>query len=349
MKKRPLLIIIPVLMAGLIFVYSQSIRSSSEMPPPKPFHKLTYSGSIGTGSNKVEKGIASFKKNYQQLDYLTLYWYSLDSDGLISRDDSVSLDIETEIITFARQNQKKVLIGIDNGENPEKFENILEKQDNHINEINQLLDDKSYDGIIIDYENLRQDQEEDFTLYMVGLSRAIRSRGKILGISTNVETSGKVFHGINIVDIAKIVDRIHLSIYEQYGEDTGPGPIASIGWTNTVIKNIINLGVDPGKIILGTAHSGHDWITNPEEEFFKDMSTSQTLELLAKTKSQLQWDNIKQANYFNYSDEDDRQHQVWLEDSRSFERKIDLAKAYQLGGIFIWYLGGEDPQIWKII
>ncbi|OGF99650.1 hypothetical protein A2153_03790 [Candidatus Gottesmanbacteria bacterium RBG_16_38_7b] len=79
------------------------------------------------------------------------------------------------------------------------------------------------------------------------------------------------------------------------------------------------------------------------------MPTDETLDLLLKTNAQLEWDEEKQADFFTYIDGNDQKHLVWLEDSRSFKYKIDLAKAYQLGGIFIWYLGGEDPEIWKVI
>jgi spore germination protein YaaH len=112
------------------------------------------------------------------------------------------------------------------------------------------------------------------------------------------------------------------------------------------VKNAIVQGVEPNKIVLGTAHSGHDWLVEPNEEFFKDMATNETFDLLQRTKAQLQWDEEKQANNFEYTDDGGRQHIVWLEDAQSFKAKIDLAKAYKLQGMFIWYLGEEDPQIW---
>lgn len=332
----------------LSFNNSQS-DTLTQLPQAKPFHKLSYVGSIGTG-DKVEKGIASFKKNYQKLESVSLGWYNLDSDNRVTRDGSVSEEVEADTIDYAKQNGIKAMFGISDHGEAEKADDILtdeEKQNDHIANIISIIDEKGYDGVIIDYEDMQNEQEEDFTKYMSRLSEEIRSKGKILGISIPVETEGKVSHGINIVDVSKIVDSMHMNVYEQHGPETKPGPIASIDWANTIIKNAIDQGVSPNKIILGTAHSGHDWIIKPEEEFFKDMATDETLELLQKTNAKLQWDEEKQANFFRYKDDKNSEHLVWLEAARSFQSKIDLAKSYELRGIFLWYLGGEDPQLWQ--
>jgi spore germination protein YaaH len=351
-RKFTTLIIVLILVIGFIYVLAQNSNRALKMPPPKPFHKLSYIGSIGTGKDKVRKGISSFKQNYQKLDTVSLGWYNLDFDNEISLDSSVSNEIEADTIAFAKQNAKKIIFGISDHGEAEKADDILEDwddQQDHISNVISIIDEKGYDGVIIDYEDMRNEQEEDFTKYMRKLSEEIRSKGKTLGISIPVETQGKVSHGINIANVSKVVDSMHMNVYEEHGQDSAPGPIASIEWTNTVIKNIIDQGAKPNKIVLGTAHSGHDWIVKPEEEFFKDMATNETLELLQRTKGQLQWDEEKQANYFGYKDEDDRKHIVWLEDARSFKAKIDLAKAYQLQGIFIWFLGGEDPKVWEVL
>lgn len=348
------LIIFAVLIGGFVSLYlmANKLRSTSDLPAPNPTHPLSFVGSIGIGTDKVEPGIASFRENYQYLDELSLYWYNLGSDNTIALDNSVSEEAEKETIAIAKQNGKKVLMGVSDHGETEKADDILEDgemQSDHISTIISLLNEKGYDGVIIDYEDMRDDQEGAFTNYMRTLAEAVHARGKTLGISVPVETRGRVLHGINITGVSQVVDRMHLVTYEESGQDSEPGPIASIGWVNTIVKNAIAQGVAPDKIVLGTAHSGHDWVVEPDEEFIKDMHTRETLELLARTNATVTWDEEKQQNYFEYEDDERKSHVVWLEDARSFAAKVDLARRYKLRGVFIWYLGGEDPQVWQTI
>jgi len=345
-----ILILFIIIAVGSIFLLATNSNLNQNEPSLKPDHKLLYFGSIGIGTDKVVPGVSSFKENYQKLDQLSLYWYNLGSNGTIIIDNSITKETEKDTIAFAKKNKKKVLFGVSDHGEAEKADVILDNEDiqkTHISKIISLLDEKGYDGVIIDYEDLREDQEEDFTRYMSNLSEQVHSKGKALGISVPVETTGKVFHGINIVDISKVVDKMYMNIYEEFGSETEPGPIASIDWVNTIIKNVINQGVSPSKIILGTAHSGHDWITNPSEEFFKDTTTKEVLNLSLKKNANLKWDEKTQSIFFEYKDEDGKKHIVWVENARSFKAKMDLAKSYQLQGVFIWFLGGEDSEIWQ--
>src|SRR3989344_5106985 len=114
MKITISLVIALIILAAFGYIYfnSRQSKNPSQLPPPNPTHQLSFAGSIGIGSDKVEAGIASFKQNYQKLDELSLYWYNLDFDNRISRDTSVSEKAERETIAFAKQNGIKVVVGI---------------------------------------------------------------------------------------------------------------------------------------------------------------------------------------------------------------------------------------------
>ena len=344
-------IFILVAVVSTFFLIGNS-EQNQDRPSLKPDHELSYYGSIGIGIDKVNYGVESFKKNYQYLDGLNLYWYDLADNGTFVRDSSVSTDVEKDVIAFAKKNNIKISVGIGDHGEAEKADVILSdenKQKKHISKIISLLVEKGYDGVIIDYEDLRNEQEEAFTNYMRKLSLEVHFVGKTLGISAPIETTGRVFHGINVVAVSEVVDRMHLVSYEEFGSETEPGPIASIDWVNTIIKNIVDQGVSPSKLVLGTAHSGHDWIISPSKEFFKDTTTKGVLSIFSEKNATLKWDEKTQSRFFEYKDDSNSNHIVWLEDSKSFKAKIGLAKSYKIQGIFIWYLGGEDNEIWEMM
>ena len=59
--KRLIVIIFLIIIAGLTYTLFANKISRPNIPTPKPFHNLSYVGSIGTGKDKVEKGISSYK------------------------------------------------------------------------------------------------------------------------------------------------------------------------------------------------------------------------------------------------------------------------------------------------
>ena len=53
-------------------------------------------------------------------------------------------------------------------------------------------------------------------------------------------------------------------------------------------------------------------------------------------------------NYGTY-DIDNSTYQIWLENAKSLEAKLQVMSAYQLGGIAEWKLGLETPDVWTLI
>lgn len=64
---KRLLVILLLLIVGIVFFIFTNQNSQIGKPPSKPWHKLSYAGSIGIGKDKVEPGIASFRENYRKL------------------------------------------------------------------------------------------------------------------------------------------------------------------------------------------------------------------------------------------------------------------------------------------
>ena len=63
---------------------------------------------------------------------------------------------------------------------------------------------------------------------------------------------------------------------------------------------------------------------------------------------QTEWDDETCQNYGEYSDGVSL-FQVWLEDEKSLEVKLNIMEKYQIGGVASWRLGYEKPEIWDII
>jgi spore germination protein len=44
-----------------------------------------------------------------------------------------------------------------------------------------------------------------------------------------------------------------------------------------------------------------------------------------------------------------KNYKVWFEDKQSLQAKLDVIKNNNFRGFSAWLIGGEDPDIWKIL
>ncbi|MBC7758079.1 MAG: hypothetical protein H7069_04435, partial [Phormidesmis sp. FL-bin-119] len=57
-------------------------------------------------------------------------------------------------------------------------------------------------------------------------------------------------------------------------------------------------------------------------------------------KAQVNWAMWDNEGVFEY---------LFIEDAQSLKPKLDLLKKYNLRGISVWVLGGEDPEGWEVL
>ena len=297
-------------------------------------------------------GLESFKTNREDLDVVNTFLYDLASDGSVVLLSEVDPKLERELLSISQDNGPDIMLGIGNDYDAQRLDLLLtnsEVQEEHIAQIVDFLTQKGYVGVVVNFENLRNDQTVAFTAYIRALSTAVRSQEKMVAVSLNTKLQGRVFEGIDIVEVSKVVDRIEFNAYEEFGAWSGSGPIASLGWVDAIVRNIIAQGVSPTKIVLGTAQNGHDWLLDSHQELVDDITSREMLSLASFLDAQLIWDEKVQSYFFNYTDQNGTEHVVWLEEARSFESKLALAERYNLHGVALWFLGGEDPKVWEIL
>jgi len=100
------------------------------------------------------------------------------------------------------------------------------------------------------------------------------------------------------------------------------------------------------KIFLGSSNYGYNW-TLPYEKgksFAPSISTVQAIDLAIRYGAEIQYDEVSQAPFFYYTDEEGREHVVWFEDARSAQAKINLILEYGLKGTLYWDLMRKNPQ-----
>ena len=79
------------------------------------------------------------------------------------------------------------------------------------------------------------------------------------------------------------------------------------------------------------------------------MGMNQAQQTLENNQVEDSWDETTGQNYAQFNGESGELYQIWLEDTESLTRKLELIKNYDLGGVAEWKLGLEDDSVWDLI
>jgi spore germination protein len=101
---------------------------------------------------------------------------------------------------------------------------------------------------------------------------------------------------------------------------------------------------------MGIPNYGYDW-TLPfvQGTAARTVGNVQAVELARDRGVAIQYDTTAQSPFFNYYDSNRKQHEVWFEDARSIQAKLELVDRYDLGGVSYWTINRFFPQNWLVL
>ena len=306
---------------------------------------------------------ASFEKNVNLFNFVTVFWYALQSDGGIQK-YSYAVEDKT-IITFAHENNVKVFGLIANLPDEDgsgswdyrRVDKVIrtpEERSKHIEEIVTLVQEMNFDGISIDYEQLKSSQKANFSVLIEQLATVLHSKGKLLGVAIHPKTGeGKPNENNgsaaqDLLALSKSADQLYFMTYGEHWNESSPGPIASISWVKNVINYAISIGVPRKKIFMGIPLYGLDWPKmGSSYGTATGLTYSEVVSLIDQYKPKVAIDQQNSTASFTYID-GGQNHEVWFENYQTVQTKLEFAKSLGISVTF-WRLGGEDPQVWTTV
>jgi spore germination protein YaaH len=217
-----------------------------------------------------------------------------------------------------------------------------------VEEVERLLDNYGFDGVNVDIEAFYEGDGELLELFLEELAARLQPRGSLLTVSVPAKTNdrGNAWSGpFDYRRIGQIADRVAIMTYDEHGFSSGPGPIASIGWVEDVVRYAVSR-IPRDKVLVGIPAYGFDWTEG--RKYPRYLSYRLAMDRAERAGVAVDWDEKAKVPRYEYRDERGR-HEVWFEDARSWQAKIDLVNKYELAGIAIWRLGMEDPAAWEAI
>ena len=214
-------------------------------------------------------------------------------------------------------------------------------QDRLVNNIFSLLEQRDFDGVNLDLEYVLPKDRPRYNQFLARLSDALHRRDYLLLTALAPKQSdqqpGLLYEAHDYAFHGQAADFTVLMCYE-WGYTYGPAmAVAPLNMVKKVLDYAVQ-EIPTRKILLGIPNYGYDW-TLPFRKgtAARALTNLRAVTLAGEVGAEIRFDPEAKAPFFRYAKEG-RQHEVWFEDARSLQAKLDLAEEYDLAGVSFWNL-----------
>lgn len=293
------------------------------------------------------------RKTLPYLTYLSVFSYEVNPDGTFKPLDDQAL------INAARAAGVAPLMVITNisggGFSSELGKTILTNKDIQVKLMDNVIQNmktKGHTGLDVDFEFIFPENREDYNNFLRYAASRLRPLGYTLTSAvapkTSADQKGLLYEAHDYPVHGAINDHVIIMTYE-WGYTYGPArAVAPLNEVRKVINYAVT-AIPRNKIFMGIPNYGYDW-TLPfvQGSSARTVSNTQAVDIARDHGAIILYDPVAQAPHFNYY-EGGKQHEVWFEDARSIQAKLNLADQYDLGGVSYWTINRYFPQNWLVL
>ncbi|MBR1598914.1 MAG: LysM peptidoglycan-binding domain-containing protein [Lachnospiraceae bacterium] len=290
------------------------------------------------------------------IDELLPFSYGFNEDGtLIYLNDDSLIDNALRFDNRLRM----VITPLDrNGRfNNQQVVNLLsdeEVQDVLIDNIIEVMNDKGYMALDIDFEFIPGEFREEYVVFVAKTRERLNELGYQVSVALPPKTSsdqpGLLYEGIDYAGLGNAADSVFLMTYEwgyKYGPPLAVAPIPSV--RRVLDYAVSEIPVD--KIYMGIPNYAYDWPLPYERgvTVAETIGNTEAVRRAYEYGTEILYDEESEAPYYYYTDENGIEHVVWFEDVRSIIAKYDLVREYGFRGAGYWNLMREFRPNWVYV
>lgn len=220
--------------------------------------------------------------------------------------------------------------------------NSEEYKNNLIRNLLEVMEEKGYQGVDIDFEYILAEDRDAFTAFVQDVTAAMRGNGYRTSVAlapkTSSEQKGLLYEGKDYRALGEAADHVLLMTYE-WGYTYGPPmAVAPLNQVRRVVEYALTQ-IPAEKIDLGIPNYGYDWPLPYVKGTTKatTINNVQAVRIAVENGAEIHFDDVAESPYFTYT-ENGVEHEVWFEDVRSLLAKFELIKEYGLRGCGYWQI-----------
>lgn len=208
------------------------------------------------------------------------------------------------------------------------------------------------DGINIDFENMKQEDKDMFSRFIIELTPRLKEVGLVTSVDVTAPDGGETWSlcfDRNV--IGNVADYIVFMAYDEYGvSSTKPGTTAGYDWVKLNLNKFLQTEeIESNKIILAIPFYTRVWTINSEGEIVSRNTVSmKNINKVLPEGVNKEWDNDLKQYYAEYMDGNNKK-QIWIEDIESLKAKVSLINENDLAGVGSWQKDMETDEVWQML
>ena len=216
------------------------------------------------------------------------------------------------------------------------------------NMVNKLVGEaKSYgfDGINLDYENIKSAYAKDYLQFVRELSVACERNGIVL--STDNYKPEAYNRCYNLKEQSKFVDYVIVMAYDEHYAGTDAGSVASLPFVKEAVEDTVQL-VGKEHVIAGIPFYTRIWTTTDGNTTSRAVGMQAAVDQLNSDGQVALW-NDDCGQYVASYTVGSSTRQIWFEEEKSIEAKMQVIQQENTAGVACWKLGLEKSTVWSVI
>ena len=287
------------------------------------------------------------------VDEVDFDWYHTQADGSVTAEDE-----DPDLVAAARDHDLNIFATVTNSTSSGKaFSRDLaagvlaspDRRRRFIDDLVTLVEDMGYDGIDLDWEDLKPADRSSFSALVEDLADALHAKDRFLSIAVMPKTSEPgEWDNQKYADwsrIGKAVDEFKIMTYSYSGPWGDPGPQAPLEWVDRVLA-FAERKVPPAKISMGVPFYGFDWHGGS----VATVSAHRGASLAETYDATVTRDPSSQEATMTFTDGGET-HTVYFQDEKAVAAKLAALRADHpdIAGISIWVMSQEASGFWPLI
>lgn len=230
--------------------------------------------------------------------------------------------------------------------------NDYNKRQELIKKIADYCVEYGLDGINIDFENMKKEDKDMFSRFIIELTPVIKEMGRVVSVDVTAPDGGETWSlCFDRHVIGDVADYIVFMAYDEYGASSNKaGTTAGYNWiTIGLEKFLVTEEIDSDKIILAIPLYARIWTENSEGEIIKQSTVPiKNMKNIIPNNINKEWKDELKQNYIEYK-EGNNTKKMWVEDEESLKAKIELISKDNLAGVASWAKDMEPEGFWDFL